>query len=104
MDKQKALIFTGVAVTVASTLYIRRRLSISSSDQKSSEPKSTVKVSILYGTQFGTSKKFAQRLVKKAKQFLPENVVIVLKTMNEFDPEDLAQESIVICILSTVEG
>jgi len=97
--------FTGLAVTVGALTYAwKTQQSAKSASDKEISRENPIKITILYGTQFGTSKRFARRLLNQAKTKLPVNAYFQLKRMDQFDPEDLAQETIFLCVVSTVEG
>ena len=94
--------FTGLAVTVGALAYAwkTQQSAKSASDKEISRENPIVtsshlqfnfsfafqKITILYGTQFGTSKRFARRLLNQAKTKLPVNAYFQLKRMDQFDP------------------
>merc|ERR1719471_2483744 len=104
-SKIHAAVFTGIALTVGAFSWIlKNAVQDNAKEEISPDSEDKIRVTILYGTQFGTSKRFARRLLEAAKSKLPVNVYFQLKRMDKFDPEDLTKETIFLCVLSTVEG
>jgi len=68
--------------------------------------KKTVRVRILYGSQLGAGQSYADRLVDSlnllsSKGLKSHTLNVSIGPMSEFDPEDLGNEEIVICVVST---
>jgi len=60
------------------------------------------RIVILFGTQFGTSKKFAGKMFRSIEG--KYEIDVSINSFGGFDPEDLNNETLLLCVLSTVEG
>ena len=72
------------------------------SDETKKQQRKMVKITILYGTCTGTSKKFAY-LLKRNISYLIEGVVQV-KDAEEFDDDDIQKSTVFLLICSTWEN